>query len=265
MTGTNGKTTTVELIGHIHREAGLPVAVAGNVGTAVSSLVGCGRSPGRTIVCEASSFQLEDTLRVRARGGGAAEHHARPPRPPRHVRGLPAGEAADLRASGRRRRGGAADASSAGRGSRRRRAARALRRRCGRRPRCPSATGQLWWQEQRAARASTSCACAGAHNVENAMAAAAVCLARGVEPDAVRAGPALVRGRRPPPGGGRDAATACCTSTTPRRRTSRARSSRSTRSRRRPDPPDPRRPGQGPGLHARCATPVRAQLRRRCI
>ncbi len=45
VTGTNGKTTTVELIGHIHREAGLPVAVAGNVGAAVSGLVGAGR-PG---------------------------------------------------------------------------------------------------------------------------------------------------------------------------------------------------------------------------
>ena len=61
VTGTNGKTTTVELIGHIHREAGLPVAVAGNVGTAVSSLVGS-VAPEATIVCEASSFQLEDTL-----------------------------------------------------------------------------------------------------------------------------------------------------------------------------------------------------------
>ena len=40
VTGTNGKTTTTEWIGHIHREAGLPVAVAGNVGTAASSLVG---------------------------------------------------------------------------------------------------------------------------------------------------------------------------------------------------------------------------------
>ena len=40
VTGTNGKTTTVELIGHIHREAGLPVAVAGNVGTALASLAG---------------------------------------------------------------------------------------------------------------------------------------------------------------------------------------------------------------------------------
>ena len=40
VTGTNGKTTTTEWIGHIHREAALPVAVAGNVGTALTSLVG---------------------------------------------------------------------------------------------------------------------------------------------------------------------------------------------------------------------------------
>ena len=61
VTGTNGKTTTVELIGHIHREAGLPVAVAGNVGAAVSGLVG--KIDDRTtVVCEVSSFQLEDTL-----------------------------------------------------------------------------------------------------------------------------------------------------------------------------------------------------------
>ena len=40
VTGTNGKTTTTEWIGHVHREAGLPVAVAGNVGTPVSALVG---------------------------------------------------------------------------------------------------------------------------------------------------------------------------------------------------------------------------------
>jgi UDP-N-acetylmuramoylalanine--D-glutamate ligase len=60
VTGTNGKTTTTEWIGHIHRVAGLPVAVAGNVGTAASSLVGQ-VEPQATIVCEASSFQLEDT------------------------------------------------------------------------------------------------------------------------------------------------------------------------------------------------------------
>jgi UDP-N-acetylmuramoylalanine--D-glutamate ligase len=60
VTGTNGKTTTVELLGAIHREAGVPAAVAGNVGTPLSSLVGSIGSEA-VVVCEASSFQLEDT------------------------------------------------------------------------------------------------------------------------------------------------------------------------------------------------------------
>jgi len=60
VTGTNGKTTTVELLGHIYRSAGEPVAVAGNVGTPLSSLAGT-VEPDATVVCEASSFQLEDT------------------------------------------------------------------------------------------------------------------------------------------------------------------------------------------------------------
>jgi UDP-N-acetylmuramoylalanine--D-glutamate ligase len=60
VTGTNGKTTTTELVGHLHRTAGNPVAVAGNVGTPLASLVGAVDSDA-TVVCEASSFQLEDT------------------------------------------------------------------------------------------------------------------------------------------------------------------------------------------------------------
>ncbi|HEX4754100.1 MAG TPA: Mur ligase family protein, partial [Solirubrobacterales bacterium] len=60
VTGTNGKTTTVELLGHIFRGAGEPVAVAGNVGVPVAGLVG-EIDPDATVVCEASSFQLEDT------------------------------------------------------------------------------------------------------------------------------------------------------------------------------------------------------------
>jgi UDP-N-acetylmuramoylalanine--D-glutamate ligase len=60
ITGTNGKTTTTELLGHVHRAAGLPVAVAGNVGTPLSSLVG-EADPEATVVCECSSFQLEDS------------------------------------------------------------------------------------------------------------------------------------------------------------------------------------------------------------
>jgi UDP-N-acetylmuramoylalanine--D-glutamate ligase len=59
VTGTNGKTTTTEWIGHIHREAGHDVAVAGNVGRAASSLVGT-IERSATVVCECSSFQLED-------------------------------------------------------------------------------------------------------------------------------------------------------------------------------------------------------------
>jgi UDP-N-acetylmuramoylalanine--D-glutamate ligase len=60
VTGTNGKTTTVELLGHLYRTAGEPVAVAGNVGTPLSSLAAT-VDPDATVVCEASSFQLEDT------------------------------------------------------------------------------------------------------------------------------------------------------------------------------------------------------------
>ncbi|HEU5141782.1 MAG TPA: UDP-N-acetylmuramoyl-L-alanine--D-glutamate ligase [Solirubrobacterales bacterium] len=60
VTGTNGKTTTVELLGHLYRTAGEPVAVAGNVGTPLSSLVGSVAAEA-TVVCEASSFQLEDS------------------------------------------------------------------------------------------------------------------------------------------------------------------------------------------------------------
>ena len=61
VTGTNGKTTTVELLGEIWRAAGKPVVVAGNVGTAVSSLVD-EIGPETTVICEASSFQLEDSV-----------------------------------------------------------------------------------------------------------------------------------------------------------------------------------------------------------
>jgi UDP-N-acetylmuramoylalanine--D-glutamate ligase len=59
VTGTNGKTTVTELIGHIHRQAGLPVAVAGNVGTPLASLADQ-LDEDVTVVCECSSFQLED-------------------------------------------------------------------------------------------------------------------------------------------------------------------------------------------------------------
>jgi UDP-N-acetylmuramoylalanine--D-glutamate ligase len=58
ITGSNGKTTTTLLAGHILREAGRRVLVGGNVGTPLVSLVG--QSTDETItVAEVSSFQLE--------------------------------------------------------------------------------------------------------------------------------------------------------------------------------------------------------------
>jgi UDP-N-acetylmuramoylalanine--D-glutamate ligase len=63
VTGTNGKTTTAELLGAIWREAGLEVAVAGNVGRPLSSLVPT-LGPGATVICEVSSFQAEDAVEL---------------------------------------------------------------------------------------------------------------------------------------------------------------------------------------------------------
>jgi UDP-N-acetylmuramoylalanine--D-glutamate ligase len=59
VTGTNGKTTTTELLAEILRAAGRPVEVAGNVGRALTD-VAEQVDVDTTIVCELSSFQLED-------------------------------------------------------------------------------------------------------------------------------------------------------------------------------------------------------------
>ena len=96
VTGTNGKTTTVELLGAIWRAAGLPVAVAGNVGTPLSSLPG-EVDPDATIVCEVSSFQAEDASGFAPDVGVLLNLDARPPRPPRELRGLPRGQAEPVR------------------------------------------------------------------------------------------------------------------------------------------------------------------------
>jgi UDP-N-acetylmuramoylalanine--D-glutamate ligase len=66
VTGTNGKTTTSELIGSVFRAAGRPVEVAGNVGRPLTSLVGSAAADA-WVVCELSSFQLEDVETLRPR------------------------------------------------------------------------------------------------------------------------------------------------------------------------------------------------------
>jgi UDP-N-acetylmuramoylalanine--D-glutamate ligase len=55
VTGTNGKSTTAALLGAIFAAAGRDVAVAGNIGVALTSI-----ERADWVVCELSSFQLED-------------------------------------------------------------------------------------------------------------------------------------------------------------------------------------------------------------
>ena len=66
ITGTNGKTTTSELLGAIFRAAGKDVSVAGNVGRPLSGLEGA-LGEEAWIVCKLSSFQLEDIDAFRPR------------------------------------------------------------------------------------------------------------------------------------------------------------------------------------------------------
>jgi UDP-N-acetylmuramoylalanine--D-glutamate ligase len=66
VTGTNGKTTTSELLGAIFRATDRPVVVAGNVGRPLTGFDGK-VAEDAWIVCELSSFQLEDIHRFRPR------------------------------------------------------------------------------------------------------------------------------------------------------------------------------------------------------
>jgi UDP-N-acetylmuramoylalanine--D-glutamate ligase len=60
VTGTNGKTTTTELVAHVLRTAGRPVFAVGNIGSPLSELAERPVGDDVTVVCECSSFQLED-------------------------------------------------------------------------------------------------------------------------------------------------------------------------------------------------------------
>jgi UDP-N-acetylmuramoylalanine--D-glutamate ligase len=65
ITGSNGKTTTTALVGHILRESGIASQVGGNIGTAVTAIVDSSR-PDQWNVLELSSFQLETIRTFRA-------------------------------------------------------------------------------------------------------------------------------------------------------------------------------------------------------
>ncbi|BCJ91415.1 UDP-N-acetylmuramoylalanine--D-glutamate ligase [Terrihabitans soli] len=57
ITGTNGKSTTTALIGHILRQAGLDAQIGGNIGVPITDLDPPGR--GRVHVIECSSYQID--------------------------------------------------------------------------------------------------------------------------------------------------------------------------------------------------------------
>jgi UDP-N-acetylmuramoylalanine--D-glutamate ligase len=177
VTGTNGKTTTVELLGAVWRAAGLPVEVVGNVGRPVSTLVGHA-DPEATVVCEASSFQLEDAaefapegavlLNIEAdhldRHGTFESYRQAKLRAFAHqeeddVAVLPEGFG-PVPGRGRRVTFGAGQADVS------------------------VSDGHLTWEGEPLMRAA-DLRLRGAHNLENAMAAAAVALARGVPAEAV--------------------------------------------------------------------------------
>jgi UDP-N-acetylmuramoylalanine--D-glutamate ligase len=188
ITGSNGKTTTTELVGAMHREAGVPVAVAGNVGTALSSLAGR-LADAAVVVCECSSFQLEDADAFAP--DAAVLLNLAPDHLDRHgtfeayraaklrvfanqgadgVAVLPVG----MEAGGEARRVRFAPPGSVGGG-----AGQPT-------PDMVVADGQLSWRG-RPLMPVAEIRLRGAHNLENAMAAAAVALPRGIDPEAVRA------------------------------------------------------------------------------
>jgi UDP-N-acetylmuramoylalanine--D-glutamate ligase len=182
VTGSNGKTTTVELLGAMHRAAGVPVTVAGNVGTALSSLVGkLGRDT--TVVCEASSFQLEDAADFAPEIGvllnipsDHLDRHKtleayRAAKVRMFARQPPSAAAVLPEAFAREDVGGRARRILFGTG-----AGAELRER----------DGALWWGSERLIGVG-DIRLPGRHNVENAMAAAAAALAAGLPADAVAA------------------------------------------------------------------------------
>jgi UDP-N-acetylmuramoylalanine--D-glutamate ligase len=68
VTGSNGKTTTTALLGHLLKECGIPAQVGGNIGTPPTAMVASSREDQWNVL-ELSSFQLETIDEFRARIG----------------------------------------------------------------------------------------------------------------------------------------------------------------------------------------------------
>lgn len=185
VTGTNGKTTTVEMLGHVFRTAGEPVAVAGNVGVPLAGLIG-EIEPDATVVCEASSYQLEDSSLFAPEG--AIFLNLAPDHLDRHG-DMPAYRSAKLRIFANQGNDDVAvwngdDPELAGvdLGG----CARRIEFCRGASPDCEvaAAQGTIFWDGEPLIE-TAELGVPGEHNVENAMAAAAAALAFGIDRDAV--------------------------------------------------------------------------------
>ena len=210
VTGTNGKTTTTELIGHLYRTAGLPVAVAGNVGTPLASLVGERRPRGdrrlrglelpargllgvlaRSAPCSSTSRPTTSTGTARSRATSRRSCGSSPTRATTTSRSSTATRRSCATATSAAAPGGSASA----------------RREAGSRPdpdcELSLRDGVIFAADEPLLRAD-ELRLLGAHNVENAMAAAAAALASGLPAGRGRRGPAQLRGRPPPARAGRE-------------------------------------------------------------
>jgi len=197
VTGTNGKTTTTALLGHLFATAGRPAKVLGNIGTAVTSVAGL-VGPKEELVVEVSSFQLEDVHSFRPAVGVflnlTPDHLDRHGMMERYL---------DCKAKLFARQGpddvailNLADAAGADLGE------RLLRREQGprvaffsvsrhptggRTPDSFVSDGYLWLERERLLEVG-EVPLPGAHNLENCLAAAAAAFARGVDRDAIAEG-----------------------------------------------------------------------------
>ena len=214
VTGTNGKTTTTELLG-----AMLGARTAGQRRHGAER-ARRRRAGGRMDRLRALELPARGRRPLPAADRRAAQPRARPPRPARQLRGVPGREAADLREPGRPTTS----------------------------PSCPAASAPVPGAARRVEFAADDELPAeplipGAHNRENAAAATAAARAAGLDDAAIAAGAAHVPRRRAPARArGRD-----------RRRPLRQRLEGDEHRRRPPRadrvrraaPPDPRRPREG--------------------
>ena len=232
VTGTNGKTTTVQMLASILRAAGLRACSAGNVGTPVLEAV-MDPEPYDVIAVELSSFQLHWSHSLAPAGLGLPQRRPRPRRLARLARRVRRGQGQGLRRHrGRLRLQRAGRAHPPPRRGGRGPGGLSRRRVHPRRPRAvggsassttcsptaPSSSSAA--PPQPSSRRSTTCAATrptpAPHLVANALAAAALARAHGV-PAGRRAGRAArLRARAAPHRRGRRRSTASAGSTTPR-------------------------------------------------